>query len=588
MKITRVFDLLTNYQSSYSPSNDVVAIKVNGVWEKYNIQQFIEKVDLLSSALIKIGIKKGDIIVSVLPSCPECLFLDMAITQIGAIHSLINPTSDLADLRFIIHHTETKALFLKGAQLYEKLKEIISELPDLKNIYSLENVDGVQSLDDFYAIGKENLDIVQIKTLKDSVNPHDPALIIYTSGTTGINKGVLLSHEGLMANCLEMSGVPYFGEGTRSLSFLPMSHIFERQLNYMCLCKGISIFYAESIPKFLSNCQEVGPAMMCCVPRFLEEVYRAIVAKGKMQKGILRKVFFWAVELAKKNELDGSNSIFYKLQLAIANKLVLHKIGDAMGGNLKFIACGGSSMDPQLFRLFWASKVPIYEGYGLTETSPVIATARPQNKVKIGTIGKPLNCATVKIADNNEILVKGISLMIGYYKDPEQTAQAIDSDGWFHTGDAGGLDEDGYLFVIGRMKQNFKTSGGKWIISQNIEQKLMASEYISYAIVVGENQIVVGALIVPNFNSLQSWCQANNIQYTTNEEMIKNPQIVALIDGEVKNVNLNLQMTDRVRPICIIADQWSTQTGEITSNLKVRRDVVIAKYSDKIAEMYKD
>ncbi len=587
MEIKRIFDLLPYYEEKFKPKDDVLAGKENGEWKKYSIKEIRDIVDTLSYAFLKLGVERNDNIATVTNNRPEWNFIDFSVMQIGAVHVPIYPTISIADYRFILKHAQIKYMFLSGMAMYKKLEPIIKEMGHLKGVYILNDEEGLPRWTELLELGRANVDEERLNKLKNSITIEDPATLIYTSGTTGTQKGVLLSHQGLIVNFIGVSTTPDFGEESRALSLLPLSHVYERMLNYMYLYLGISIYYAESIPKFQANCQEIRPYMMCCVPRVIEKVYNGVMAQGRKLKGIKRALFFWAFKIAERYELNNANGIFYQLKWKIAYTLVLSKLRDALGGEFRIVVSGGSSLNPKLCRIFHAAKIPVYEGYGLTETSPVITVSSSEPKgLKIGTVGPPLPGVEVKIAEDGEVLSRGPNRMIGYYRDPELTASVFDEEGWFHTGDVGKIDQDGHLIITGRKKETFKTSSGKWISPQPIENKLTASLFIDAAVVLGQNQKLPGALIVPDFEQLKLYCQQKGINYTTNDEMAATKLIRDLIKNEIDSVNKTLGHTEHIGPFCLITDEWSVNGGELSATLKVKRSVISEKYADKIEEMF--
>lgn len=587
MEITRVFDLLPYYEEHFQPKDDVLAGKENGAWRKYSIKEFREIVDNLSYAFLKLGVERNDNIATVTNNRPEWNFIDMAVMQVGAVHVPIYPTISDSDYRHILNHAQIKYLFLSGMAMYKRLENIIKEMDHLKGVYIFNDEQGLPRWTELLELGKANADKEKLEAVKNSITTNDPCTLIYTSGTTGVQKGVLLAHRGLIINFKGVSPTPDFGDGSCALSLLPLSHVYERMLNYMYLYLGISIYYAESIAKFQANCMEIRPYMMCCVPRVIEKVYEGILAKGRKLKGIKKGLFFWALKIAEKYELYGANGCWYQFKWKIAYTLVLKKFRDALGGRFRIVVSGGSALNPKLCRIFHAALIPVYEGYGLTETSPVITvSARPPKGLKIGTVGLPLPGVEVKIAENGEVLSKGPNIMIGYYRAPELNKTVIDDDGWFHTGDIGSFDKDGHLIITGRMKENFKISGGKWIAPQPIENKLTASPFIDCAVVMGENQKLAGALIVPDFAHIKSWCKIKEIPYTTNAEMVKNQLVIDRIKKVVDEVNLSLGKTEQIGRIALVADEWSVNSGELSATLKVKRKIVEEKYANVIKNMF--
>ena len=587
MEIKRLFDLLPYYEEKFQPKDDVLAGKENNVWKKYSIKEFREIVDNLSYAFMKLGVERNDNIATVTNNRPEWNFIDMSVMQVGAVHVPIYPTISIEDYQHILNHAQIKYLFLSGMAMYKKLEPIISGMDHLKGVYIFNQEEGMPNWTELLELGKQNQDKEKLEEIKATITTDDPCTLIYTSGTTGTQKGVLLAHRGIIINFMGVRNTPDFGDGTQALSLLPLSHVYERMLNYMYLYLGIAIYYAESIAKFQANCMEVKPYMMCCVPRVIEKVYEGILAKGRKLKGIKKMLFFWSLKIADQYQLYGANGAWYQFKWKIAYKLVLSKWREALGGNFRIVVSGGSALNPKLCRMFHAALIPVYEGYGLTETSPVIAvSSTPPKGLKVGTVGPALPGVEIRIAEDGEILSKGPNIMIGYYRQPELNSTVIDEDGWFHTGDIGRIDEDGHLIITGRKKENFKTSGGKWVAPQPIENKLTASAFIDCAVVLGDNQKMAGVVIVPAFDHLKSWCKIKNIPYTTNQEIITNKVVFERIRKEVEDVNATLGATEKIGPILLIADTWGIESGELSATLKVKRNVVCKKYAVEIEKMF--
>ncbi|MCK9618373.1 MAG: long-chain fatty acid--CoA ligase [Lentimicrobiaceae bacterium] len=585
--VTRIFDLIPRYQKIFDPKDDVIAGKENGEWKKYNITQYIENTNLLSSGLLQLGIQKGDTIATIINNCPEWNFLDMAITQIGAIHVPIYPTITENDYQYILNHAGIKLVFVATEDLLKKVERIKPSIPSLLDIYALKKINGAKTLADIYALGNMHLQLQEIEKIKNSILPNDCFTIIYTSGTTGNAKGVMLSHNNIISNFVALSYIPTFGQEGKALSFLPLCHVYERTLNYLYQYLGISIYYAENLGTVGDNIKEIKPDMMCAVPRLLEKVYDKFIANGRKQKGLKKMIFFWAVKVGSRYELNNANGKLYAYKLKIANKLVLSKWKEALGGNFKIIVSGGASLQTKLARLYRASGLPVYEGYGLTETSPVIAvTSTDPNGIKFGTVGPPLRGVEMKIAHDGEIVCRGPNIMLGYYKNEALTQSVIDSDGWFHTGDLGKFEPEGQLRITGRKKEIFKTSLGKYIAPELIENKIKESPFIDNLIVVGENQRFAAAIVLPDFIHLRNWCAIKEIPYTTNEEIIKLPRIKQRYLKEINKFNKELGKTERISKIEIISDEWSQLSGELTPTLKLKRNVITTKYQDLINTIF--
>lgn len=587
MEPKRIFDLLSLYKLKFKPKDDVLAAKENGNWRKYSIDEYIVNANNVSYALLKLGIKKGDNIASISNNRPEWNFIDIGIQQIGAVHTPIYPTISESDYKYILNHAEVKLIFISSNELLTKIKHIFPDVPTLKEIYTFNEIEGEKHFSKLIELGKNNPEKEKLKKIKDSIKSNDIATLIYTSGTTGNPKGVMLSHNNLLSNTIAVSYIPTFGEEGKALSFLPLCHVYERMINYLYQYLGISIYYAQNMSTIADDAKEIKPDMMTAVPRFLEKVYDKILNKGRMLKGIKKGIFFWAVRLAENYELNHENGWWYEFNLKIADKLVLSKWREALGGNFKIIVSGGAAIQPRLSRVFWSAKLPVYEGYGLTETSPVIAvTSTDENGIKFGTVGPPLRGVKVKIADDGEVLCKSPGVMLGYYRDEKMTNEVIDKDGWFHTGDVGVFEKEGQLHLTGRKKEIFKTSVGKYIAPQIIENKLKESPFIDNAMVIGENQKFAAALIVPNFEHLCSWCNIKKIKYTGNEEIIKDYVIRKRYQREIEKYNKELGNAEKIRKFRFVDTVWSVETGELSATLKLKRNIVFQKYQYLADEIF--
>jgi len=587
MEVTRLFDLLPFYKKNFIPKDDALAGKVDAKWVKYSIDQYIDYANNLSYGLLELGIGKGDKIATISNNRPEWNFLDMGVLQIGAIHVPIYPTISESDYKYILKHSEVKYVFISGKELLRKIEHILPDIPNVKGIYTFNPIEGVDHYSKVVDLGKQKADPEKLDKLKQSIKPDDIATLIYTSGTTGDPKGVMLTHTNILSNVLGVFHIFPVDDTCKGLSYLPLCHIYERTDIYVYHYKGVSLYYAENMGTIAENIRELEPEIFCTVPRLLEKVYDKIVAKGMKLKGIKRGLFFWSLNLGLKYELDGANGWWYELKLKLANKLVFSKWRAALGGNIRTIVSGGAALQPRLARVFTAAKLPVLEGYGLTETSPVIAVNNlEKNGRKFGTVGVPLKALEVKIAEDGEILVKGPSVMNGYYKAPEMTKEAIDNEGWFHTGDIGAMVEDRYLRITGRKKEIFKTSFGKYISPQPIENRFKESAFIDTIMVVGENQKFAGALLVPDFDHLRSWCRIKGIKYTNNAEMIKAPVILKRFQVEVDKYNKFFGDTEKIKKFDLLDHEWSVDTGELTANLKVKRRYICERYEDKIEKLF--
>ena len=583
----RIFDLLPRYAELFGDKPDVLAAKENGQWHKYSLSEYRQAADEISYALIKLGVKPGDRIASICNNRPEWNFLDIGFMQVGAIHLPIYPTISEEEYRYILNHAEVKWVFVAGDDIYRKISAVVAEVPSIIEVFRFTVNSGLRNLNDLRELGRNNPAPVELEKRKSCIKSDDVFTIIYTSGTTGNPKGVMLTHTNLLSNLIPVSEIPTFGAEGRALSFLPLCHVYERMLNYMYLYLGISIYYAENIGTIGENMKEIGPDIMCAVPRVIEKLFDKIMIAGHKLSGVKKAIFHWAVYLADHYDITGDNSEWYIFRLKIADKLVLSKWRAALGGNFKILISGGAAIQPQLIRVFRAAGIPIYEGYGLTETSPVIATTNAApNGIKEGTVGPPLRGVEVKIAEDGEILCKSPCVMKGYYNEPELTRQVIDAEGWFHTGDIGKIEPEGQLRITGRKKEIFKTSLGKYISPEFVENKIKSSPLIDNLIVVGENQRFAGALIIPDFIRVKEWCNEKGIKVTTNEKMIESIEVLKLFKHEIDVKNKQLGKTEQIKKFYLLPDEWTVMSGEITPTLKLRRKVVLEKYKGTIEGLF--
>ncbi|WP_347159592.1 AMP-dependent synthetase/ligase [Pontibacter chitinilyticus] len=587
MTISRTFDLLP-YQLQHYPQPDCLAAKVNGTWKTYSTQDVQNKVNLLSLGLLKLGIHRNDKVAIISFNRPEWVLADFGIQQIGAISVPMYPTITVEDYRYIFEDAEVKIIFVADSNLYNKVVAATEGMSGVQHIYTFDHVQGAKHWTEVLELGTKG-EVQQLEPLKAQVQPDDTLTIIYTSGTTGNPKGVMLTHRNLVSNFT--GAMPYVpvNEHHRALSFLPLCHIFERMLLYLYFRVGVSIYYAESIELVAENLKEVKPHVFTTVPRLLEKIYDRIVATGMELTGAKRKLFFWALELGLKYDTQKDQGWWYNQQLALANKIIFSKWREALGGNVRAIVSGGAALQPRLARVFWAANIRVMEGYGLTETSPVITVNRyePEHNV-IGTVGMTIDEVEIKIAETDgEILTRGPHVMKGYYKKPELTAEVIDKEGWFHTGDIGELVQGKYLKITDRKKEMIKTSGGKYVAPQPIENKLKESVVIEQAMVVGEGEKYAAALIVPSFVGLQDWCNHKGIPYTTDAEMLTNPEVLDKYHREVLKANEGLAQYETVKKFRLLPSLWTVETGELTPTLKVKRKIITSNYKDVIESMYK-
>lgn len=586
MEVTRLFDLLENYLEKYPNQDAALAAKRNGEWQKISINEYVEMTNIISYGLLKLGIGSGDKVGLVSGNRPEWNMIDFAVMQIGAISIPIYPTISKEDYRYILKHAEMKAIFVEGKELLNKLGDIFTEVDTLKHIYTFANIhDDYKYLNQLIEIGKQNPAPEKLRELKDSIKPNQMATIIYTSGTTGNPKGVMLSHSNIVNQVKNLAPTPAEWSKT-CLSFLPLCHAYERMLVYLYQYLGMSVYYAESLATIADNIKEINPTMMSAVPRLLEKIYDKLFLSGKKLPFTQRVIYYWAFNLATHYQLEGL-SPYFKLKLKIADKLIYSKWRTAIGGNFDIVVSGGSAIQSHIASFFSAIGMPVFEGYGLSETSPVIAVSqRGKNGRKFGTVGLPLPGVEVKIGDRNEIICRGHNVMLGYYKDPELTSQVIDSDGWLHTGDTGKFTPEGQLIITGRLKSIFKTSFGKYVNPQLIESKFTESPLIENMIVLGENKKFAAALISPDFVYLKSWCGKHKIAYTTNAEMITHPVVVKRYQEEVKKFNHHFGDFEQVKRYQLVPDEWTQPSGFLSPTLKIKRNVIEAHYAEQIEKLF--
>ncbi len=586
MENLRLFDLLHNLLEM-PLKEDALAAKENGSWRKYSTKEYIDTVNHLSYAFIDLGIQPGDKIGLISNNRPEWNFIDYACLQTGSINTPLYPTISEHDLKHVIGDADIKYFFVSNEDIYKKVKEC-SQGSSVKEIFTIQPISGMRSIKDLIEIGKNKPQKEKLEELKAAIKPKDLATIIYTSGTTGNPKGVMLSHNNFISNVEGTKNLCPFQHDWRALSFLPLNHVYERMLSYLYISRGMSVYYAESLDTIANDLKEVKPQMFVTVPRLLEKVYEKIVSTGSNLTGIKKLMFFWALNLGLRYKQHGENGWFYEKQLALANKLVFVKWREALGGNIIGIVSGGSALQPRLARVFHAAKIKVLEGYGLTETSPVVAVNNHADEnIKIGTVGPIIYNVKVKFGEDGEILVKGPNVMLGYYKQPELTKEAIDNDGWFHTGDIGVLEDGKFLKITDRKKEMFKTSGGKYITPQITENKLKESRFIEQAMVIGENEKFPAAFIVPSFSFLKEWCTKHKIPFTSNEEVVKNKEVYDRVMQEVESANNNLAQYEKIKKIALLPKEWSIEHGEMTPKLSLKRKVIMEANKKVYEEIYK-
>ena len=586
--INRIFDLLDLYRTNYSDKQNAFGFKSKNVWNTYSACEYVDHVDRFSKGLIQLGVQKGDMIATIIGNCPEWNIIDMALMQIGAIQIPIYPNISRPNYDYIFKETQVKYIFVQNNEIYDRIKLTAKNFSSIKEIYAIEKTFAVKSWKEILILG-DKYKGESINKYKQKIKSEDTATIIYTSGTTGKPKGVMLSHQNFISNFLTCSSIADLNPNDKALSFLPLCHVYERMLNYLYQYLGVSIYYSENIQNILKDIKEIKPQVFCTVPRVMEKIYAKIYQKGLDLPLLNRTVFFWALGLAEQFDLNKKNSWWYQFRFLIVNFLVFRKWRKVFGGHLKLIVSGGANLQTELSRIFWASGIFILEGYGLTETSPVIAVQTFQkNGFKFGTVGRVIKDVQLNLAEDGEILCKGPNLMQGYFNHPNLTSKVIDENGWFHTGDIGMLDNEGFLKITDRKKEIFKTSGGKYIAPQAIESKLKSSPFIEYVMVTGENQKCPAAIILPNFNFLQSWCIKKRIPFSTIDAAIEKPQVWERFKKEIELLNEGIDKVQQVKRFALISDEWTTESGELSPTLKLRRKFITGKYRELIALIYRD
>jgi long-chain acyl-CoA synthetase len=595
MEIVRNFDLLVQLKEKFN-REDSFASKVNGSWVKISTNDFIDQVNNLSYGLLSLGLNKGDRLAIISGNRPEWNIIDFAASQLGIVTVPMYPTLSVNDYNFIMNDAEVKAVFVENKDMHAKVVDAAKSVPSIQHIFSINELPGVKNWKEVLNDGKGNPNPSQVKTLADSVNGKDLLTLIYTSGTTGTPKGVMLSHENIISNLKAASHDVFTGDldGGKALSFLPLCHIFERTVSYCYMYIGVSIYYAESMETIGDNLKEVQPDVFSTVPRLLEKVFDKIMAKGHEQTGIKKKLFFWAVDLGLRYELRRKNGFWYHLQLSIANKLIFSKWREALGGNLKFIFSGAAALQPRLARIFSAGNIIVIEGYGLTETSPVISANRIEEENReFGTVGPVISGVEVKIdagdggykEGEGEICCKGPNVMMGYYKRPDLTAEVI-KDGWFHTGDVGKLVDGKFLKITDRKKEVFKTSGGKYVAPQPMENKFKESLYVEQIMVIGENRKHPAALVVPAWDQLKKWASENGVSAPDNAALVKDPKVKELYQKEIARYNADFGSWEQVKKFELIPNDWTVDGGEMTPTLKLKRKPIMEKYSALVDRIY--
>ena len=587
MTPTRLFDFI-EYQNINAPLEKAFTTKYNGVWESLNTQQFCEQAHQISRALLNLGINAQDKIAMISSTNrTEWNLIDTGLLAIGAVNVPIYPTISSEDYEYILNHSESQYCFVSDQEVYEKVIAIKDKVKSLKKIYSFDMIKGCSNWKELLEMGTSSDQDEAVQKRKDAVLPSDLATIIYTSGTTGTPKGVMLSHDNVVSNVLSSSKrLPLTIGEASALSFLPICHIFERVILYIYMYNSVSVYFAESLDKIADNLREIKPNVMTAVPRLLEKVYDKIYARGAELSGIKQKLFYWAVDLGLQYEPYGQNGAWYEFKLKIAKKLILSKWQEALGGNLELIASGSAALQPRLARIFTAAGMTLVEGYGLTETSPVISVNDMRNNFfKIGSVGQIIDGVTVKIAEDGEILCKGPNVMMGYYKEQEKTAEVMTGD-YFHTGDIGEIDANGFLKITDRKKEMFKTSGGKYIAPQVIENQMKQSLFIEQIMVVGESRKMPTALIQPNIEYITQWLDNKGIKTNSLQEACKETSLLEAIQKDIDEHNEKFGAWEQIKRFELIPEEWSIDEGHLTPTMKLKRKVVKEKYNSIIEKMY--
>jgi len=588
INVTRTFDILERYLEEF-PREDALGGKQDGKWYTYSTAEYNEKSHQFAMGLMAMGFKKGDKIATVTQNRPEWNFADMGMAMLGVIHVPIYPTIGEDEYKYILEHSEARMVVVGNKNLFEKINPLVNCIGGIDKIYTFEEVGGAKNFSEILESGEARKGALsgKLHEIKNSVRPDDIATIIYTSGTTGIPKGVILTQDNLVSNFVAHSKLHPLGERHRAISFLPLCHVYERSMNYHFQYKGMGVYYVANLAQIIPSLKEIKPHMFNSVPRLLEKVFDGFVSKGKELSSIKKVIYFWALRLTKHFAYNKKFGPWLSLKIKIADKLIYSKWREALGGNIVYIVSGGAALQPRIARVLGMAGMWSLEGYGLTETSPVIAVNNPlKGEMKIGTVGPALEGYEVKIAEDGEILCKGPGVMKGYYKAPGLTAEVIDAAGWFHTGDIGVLEEGKYLKITDRKKEIFKLSGGKYIAPQMIENRLKTSDLIEQVMVIGANEKFASALISPNFPLLHDWCAENKIHYENNKELIQIPDVVEKIQKEVQSINKQFGSHEQISRIRLVCEEWTPASGELSPTLKLRRNMVAVKYQHLIEDIY--
>lgn len=581
----RIFELLELYKSAYADKEDAFAVKRNGKWIKYSSADYIRNSTLMSQAFLSMGIAKGDQVATIMNNSPEWNFIDMGLLQIGARQVPVYPTISREHFSHIFRDAEIKTAVLSNKDIYENIKDILEE--NNIRVFIVEPTEDTESFDDLIRYGEDNPAEDKIREISNSISVEDTATIIYTSGTTGLPKGVMLSHRNLVSQFTTVSKLTELKPTQTALSFLPLCHVYERMLNYMYQNLGLSVYYAESIDKLGENIREVKPHIFCAVPRVLEKTYDKIVAAGRDLSPVPKNIFFWALNLGKRYDLHKKGNIFYRIQLYFADLLIYRKWRSALGNRLEIVVSGSASLQEDIARVFWAAGIQVMEGYGLTESSPVIAVSTPSPlQVKLGTVGPVLPGVQLKIAEDGEIMAKGPNIMQGYFKHPEWTRKVITEDGWLKTGDIGKM-EGKFLRITDRKKAMIKTSGGKYISPQVVENMMKSSPFIEQIAVIGEGRPYAAALVVPDFAHLESWCRVKGVDYEGPDKAIQTDRIIKRIRKDIARINSELGKTEQIKRFKLLSEPFTIEDQTLSPTLKVRRTQISKNYADTIVKLYR-
>ncbi len=585
-KVTRLFDIPYYQLEQYNLDKSLIT-KKNGEWIATSTKEYIEKANAISRGLLRMGIQPNDkIAVISLTNRTEWNIMDIGILQLGAQNVPIYPTISEEEYEYVLNHSEAKYCFISCKEVLTKVNKIKGNVKSLQGIFCFDEISECPNWREVLEKGADASNQEEVEKRKEAVKPMDLATLIYTSGTTGKPKGVMMSHDNIVSNVIASTERVPSSKGDSALSFLPVCHIFERMILYLYQYCGIQIYFAEGLDKISDNLKEVKPEIMTVVPRLLEKVYEAIIAKGSDLTGIKHNLFFWAVSVGLKFEPYGANGWWYELKLSLARKLIFSKWQAGLGGNLTTMVSGSAALQPRLSRVFGAVGIPVMEGYGLTETAPVISVNDQRNHGwKIGTVGKVISNVEVKIADDGEILCKGPNVMMGYYKDTEKTDEVI-KNGFFHTGDIGEIDHEGFLKITDRKKEMFKTSGGKYVAPQLLENRCKQSRFIEQIMVVGEGEKMPAAIIQPNFDYINSWAKKKNIVLKDNLDLVRNEKVIARIEEEVTLANENFAKWEKIKVFRLTPDAWTIEAGHLTPTMKLKRKIVKEKYIDLYNDIY--